>query len=137
MTKLVADEGMIILCSDEVADSFASSEDLAIFINSIKTKNPQVMSDEILNKTFLIVPTRKGYKFVGWFDDDGNEITTVTNFTQETTIHAKWEQDSLDNTKNSLDNTTILIIVVTSIIGIAVIGRTTAIGISRKKKKTK
>ena len=51
ITKLVADEDMIILCSDGVADSFASSEDLAIFINSIKTKNPQVMSDEILNKT--------------------------------------------------------------------------------------
>lgn len=49
--RLLNYEDMVILCSDGVIDSFTNIEELAIFINGIETKNPQVLSDAILNKT--------------------------------------------------------------------------------------
>ena len=40
------------------------------------------------------VPTRTGYKFVGWFDakDGGNEITADTVVSSDMTIYAHWER---------------------------------------------
>lgn len=43
---------IIIMCSDGVVDSFGDSEQFAIFINSISSINPQIVSEEILNKAY-------------------------------------------------------------------------------------
>ena len=51
ITKLVSNDDMIIMCSDGVCDSFSSSEEMYMYINSLNSKNPQTISDEILNKT--------------------------------------------------------------------------------------
>ena len=42
---------MLILCTDGVNDSFASDEDLADYINNLKTLNPQEVADAILDKS--------------------------------------------------------------------------------------
>lgn len=51
ITKLINNDDMIIMCSDGVCDSFSSSEEMYMYINSLNSKNPQTISDEILNKT--------------------------------------------------------------------------------------
>lgn len=51
ISKLITNDDMIILCSDGVSDSFNSNEEFYMYINSLKSKNPQIISDEILNKT--------------------------------------------------------------------------------------
>lgn len=42
----------------------------------------------------LPVPTKEGYTFVGWFDEDGNEVTpeTVYTLTGDSKLIAKWEE---------------------------------------------
>lgn len=43
--------------------------------------------------------TRTGYNFVGWFDDDGNEIVSYsTSITKDTVCHARWEGLKFDVT---------------------------------------
>ena len=44
----------------------------------------------------LSTPTRTGYTFDGWFTEryNGEEITTETIFTQDTTIYAHWAKNS-------------------------------------------
>ena len=39
------------------------------------------------------VPTRQGYKFLGWYDKDGNKVTSVDASVHENiTLTAKWEE---------------------------------------------
>ena len=40
----------------------------------------------------LPVPTRENYTFVGWFDDEGNEVTaeTIMSVKEGISIHARW-----------------------------------------------
>ena len=48
--------------------------------------------DVIYGSSFeLPVPTKEGYEFLGWFDADGNAITSSTwNYAQNTTLYAQW-----------------------------------------------
>lgn len=48
--KVVDFNDMIILCSDGVVDSFESSEAFCLFLNTISSNNPQIISDAILQK---------------------------------------------------------------------------------------
>lgn len=45
--------------------------------------------------TSFVVPTREGYNFDGWFTEEtgGEQITTDTVFTNDTTIYAHWTCD--------------------------------------------
>jgi uncharacterized repeat protein (TIGR02543 family) len=53
----------------------------------------------------LPTPTRSGYNFVGWFtqETDGTEVTTSTEFSENTTIYARWAL-IITITPSSLDN---------------------------------
>lgn len=44
---------------------------------------------DINNPIILIELSRKGYKFLGWFDEEGNKVTEIT---KSMTVYAKWEQ---------------------------------------------
>ena len=83
----------------------------------------------------LIIPTRKGYKFVGWFDSltGGNQITSITKFTQNTTIYARWIKEQ----KNNDSNIVTLIIAISSAICITGIVITIVVMINNKKRKNK
>ena len=48
--KVVDFNDMIILCSDGVVDSFESSEAFCLFLNTLNSTNPQIISDAILQK---------------------------------------------------------------------------------------
>ena len=40
-----------------------------------------------------VVPSRNGYKFLGWYDKDGNKVTTVApEVAENITLYAKWEK---------------------------------------------
>ncbi|MBQ2680087.1 MAG: InlB B-repeat-containing protein [Firmicutes bacterium] len=43
----------------------------------------------------LPIPTRSGYTFEGWYDEDGEEVTTETVFTENATIYAQWIKNSI------------------------------------------
>ncbi len=53
---------------------------------------PVTLETDYRKLTALPTPERSGYTFNGWFDAQigGNEITTDTVFTQDTTIYAQW-----------------------------------------------
>ena len=39
----------------------------------------------------LPTPTKEGYEFLGWFDSDGNAVTSSNwNYAQDTTLYAQW-----------------------------------------------
>ena len=42
----------------------------------------------------LPTPTREGYDFLGWFDEDGGEFTAETAVTADITVTAKWTSDT-------------------------------------------
>ncbi|MCL2559897.1 MAG: InlB B-repeat-containing protein [Turicibacter sp.] len=46
----------------------------------------------------LPIPTRTGYRFLGWFTavDNGEEVTTSTVFVTDTTVFARWEIDGIE-----------------------------------------
>lgn len=54
--------------------------------------------------TRLTVPTREGYNFDGWFTEEtgGEQVTTDTVFTNDTTIYAHWNEDENPNSGNIL-----------------------------------
>jgi len=67
---------------------------------------------DVLYGEFFYSPSRDGYKFLGWYDDDGNEISSVnfdtlewstpeellelleTRTTGDITLHARWQKYS-------------------------------------------
>lgn len=50
-------------------------------------------------KIILEDPTKEGFKFVGWFDADGNEVTEISCFTLENvSLKAVWEKESAIST---------------------------------------
>ncbi len=50
ITKSISDNDIIVLVSDGVSDIFEGKSDLQTFINNDETINPQILSDDILNK---------------------------------------------------------------------------------------
>lgn len=56
------------------------------------TVNPAETVDGKLAE--LPTPTRGFYVFTGWFDADGNKITTDTVFTSDATVTAHWVRDT-------------------------------------------
>lgn len=56
------------------------------------TVNPAETVDGKLAE--LPTPTRDFYVFTGWFDADGNKITTDTVFTSDATVTAHWVRDT-------------------------------------------
>ena len=42
----------------------------------------------------LPTPTRTGYKFVGWFDESGKQVSNSSIFTKNTTLTARWEEST-------------------------------------------
>ena len=42
----------------------------------------------------LPTPTREGYDFLGWFDENGGELTAETAVTADITVTAKWTSES-------------------------------------------
>lgn len=63
------------------------------------------VTEKTINKTqglgSLPVPTREGYKFVGWFTakQDGEQVTAFTRFEEDTTIYAIWVQGDIPVTQ--------------------------------------
>lgn len=54
-------------------------------------------SEEKVTYGVLPVPEREGYVFAGWFNDEGIQITSETEYTKnaDETLTAKWEQANL------------------------------------------
>ena len=61
-----------------------------IFPTTIKTRTDGTLSS-------LPIPTRSGYRFVGWFErvNGGNKVSTSTCFTDHTTVYAMWGKEIL------------------------------------------
>lgn len=57
-----------------------------------KPENTTVKANHGKLTTLPAAPTRDGYEFMGWFDaaEEGNRITTATEFTADSTIYAHW-----------------------------------------------
>ena len=53
-TRLLSAADMIILLTDGIIDSFESAQELSDFINNVRTTNPQVLADEILNQALIL-----------------------------------------------------------------------------------
>lgn len=69
----------------EENDEFTITLNLAggsLNVSSIKTTDAMLSS--------LPTPTKKDCVFLGWYDEEGNEVTEDTEFTEDTTITAKW-----------------------------------------------
>ena len=62
-------------------------------------------------------PTKKGYKFVGWFTDvkDGNQVKVTTLMYSDLKVYARWELDENPGTGVMIPIVGILVLAVTSI----------------------
>ena len=56
------------------------------------TTSLTVTSGEMISA--LPTPTREGYDFLGWFDENGGEFTAETAVTADITVTAKWTSES-------------------------------------------
>ena len=56
------------------------------------TTSLKVTSGEMISA--LPTPTREGYDFLGWFDENGGELTAETAVTADITVTAKWTSES-------------------------------------------
>ena len=56
------------------------------------TTSLEVTSGEMISA--LPTPTREGYDFLGWFDENGGELTAETAVTADITVTAKWTSES-------------------------------------------
>ena len=56
------------------------------------TTSLTVTSGEMISA--LPTPTREGYDFLGWFDENGGEFTAETAVTADITVTAKWTSDT-------------------------------------------
>ncbi len=60
------------------------------------------------NDILLLVPTKNGYIFLGWFNEKNEEVTTIKNgSTGNVTLLAKWEADTYTVTFDSNGGSTI------------------------------
>lgn len=57
-----------------------------------------------LNLVDLPIPERSKHHFDGWFTDDGEEVTTNTVFTGNTTVRAEWTRTSSSGGSHKFDN---------------------------------
>ena len=55
---------------------------------SVSTKSKMTSGNKI---STLPTPTRKDYKFLGWYDSAGQKISTSTQFTSNATVTAEWQ----------------------------------------------
>ena len=55
---------------------------------SVSEKTFTVEDGETVN---LPTPYRTGYRFLGWFDQDGEQITSATPITKDMTLTARWQ----------------------------------------------
>lgn len=53
-------------------------------------------------KTITATPSRTGYKFLGWYDANGNQVTEITaDMAVDITLTAKWEKLNIETFENS------------------------------------
>ena len=43
-------------------------------------------------------PTKEGYTFVGWYDENGEEFDPATQLTEDTTLYEKWKENAVEPT---------------------------------------
>ena len=60
-----------------------------VVFNKDVIENDTLLQD-IKTSSTIIIPTRVGYDFLGWYDDLGNRYVTVNDFTQDIKVTAKW-----------------------------------------------
>lgn len=114
---LISDSGLLYVSSNECAtelDVICTFGDVkaSVTIPIIKSKyiiifdaNGGITSTESLqtdeNKKLIMLPEAQfaNYKFEGWFTDsiDGEEITTDTIFSEDTTVYAHWSETVVDS----------------------------------------
>ncbi len=60
------------------------------YINGLNAENPSsytIESDIVLKN-----PVREGYEFLGWYDDEGNKVSRITNIIGNLSLTAKWKE---------------------------------------------
>lgn len=58
------------------------------------TNNPNNPTSVTAADSFtLLDPTKEGYTFLGWYDDDGNEVLRISHLDHDITLHARWEKN--------------------------------------------
>ena len=65
---------------------------------SVSEKTFTVEDGETVN---LPTPYRTGYRFLGWFDQDGEQITSATPITKDMTLTARWQYNARRNPRGS------------------------------------
>ena len=56
---MLDDGDMVILITDGISDAFGSSGEIIDFLRSVPAKNPQTLSDEILQKALSLTDEKK------------------------------------------------------------------------------
>lgn len=79
-------------------------------------------------------PTKEGYKFLGWIDDNGEEVTDINTFAaKDYNLTARWQKNSV---LSGIDSNTTTIIIVSSVaVALVAGGVITIVVIKRKKGK--
>ena len=103
-------DGYIIRCSNSVCHSTGKSELIMISYDldgGIADK--EVDAIEKGKTVELPTPTKTGYTFSGWYDEDSHAVTNETTFNKDTTVYARYTVNkytiTLKNAKFS-DNST-------------------------------
>ncbi len=84
-------EGLVVAFSGDITTATTTN---ALTVNFSKvTQSTTGTVFEINQNTNLIIPSRTGYIFAGWYDENNVKYTKGSDFTADTTVIARWILD--------------------------------------------
>ena len=89
--------GEIIAIEEDQFDGFAKGMNTVTFDSnggSVDKTSISVDFDAAIGT--LPVPTREGFEFIGWFDENGNQIYAETKVDEDFTVKAHWLSDYVE-----------------------------------------
>ena len=94
----------------EIPEEYIPNDESSNKISVIFTSDDEIVIVQVIEAgetvTLPTAPSKNGYTFQGWYLEDGTKVTGKTEFTENTTVSAKWQVNSTpstpsDNSDNS------------------------------------
>ena len=64
-------------------------------------------------------PTKKGYTFLGWYDEDGNKVTELRGNGKDVVLYARWTEKTAESEKGGCGGSLAILPTLLTLAGVA------------------